>query len=628
MRTLYISFLSITFAFTLGLGALSYIAHNYIVDLSALENYSPGKPSILLDDEGVEWGRFELDRREPIPLKDVPLHVQQAFLAAEDRQFFSHTGISWRSIIRSLCINLIHWRKVQGASTITQQLVRLLFFDNKKTFRRKIKEQLCALFIERQCTKEQILQTYLNTICFGCGIYGIQAAAQRFWGIPAAELSLAQGATLAAIIKCPARYCPLVNPALTHTRRNIVLASMRDAGFMNAQQCQQAQHEPLGLITLSPNETLAPHLKEAIAQFVEEHVGKLALYKNGLTIKTTINKNTQKQAEAIFYRYMSTLKTQLGTTVDGALVSMNVESGDITALIGGYDFKKSQFNRAIQARRQLGSVFKPIVYAAALLAGRTFVDTDIDEPIEFIHGTSHWTPQNTTKTFDGVMTLARALSYSNNIIAAKTLMRVGVENVVALARICKLAGPCSPYPSLALGCIEASPLEAVGTFNIFAHDGLYVAPHFITWIKDQNGEKIYHYEQTCERVLDSRIVGQVKKTLTLGFKRYIERVKVTNFAPEVMCKTGTTNDSRTCWFAGATPKLTTIVYIGRDDNTPLGHDIYPLWTAFPIWLDFNKVINNTPQQFTYDPRLKEITIDWKTGLPAKADNPEAVTLYV
>lgn len=624
-----ISVVSLTsvFCISLGLGILSYVAHNYVVDFSALENYNAGKPSVLLDDEGNEWGRFELDRRDPIALQDIPQHVQRAFLAAEDRQFFSHPGISWRSIIRSIFVNLYHRKIVQGASTITQQIVKLLFFDCKKTFSRKIKEQFLALLVERQFTKEQILQTYLNHICFGCGIYGIQAAAHRFWNISAHQLTLAQGAALAAIVKSPAHYCPLVSPAVALKRRNIVLNSMRDAGFIDAKACHKAQQEQLNLVDHTTN-ICAAHLKETIRQFVEEHIGKLALYKSGLIIKTTINKHMQEQAEAIFYRYLNTIKKQLGTATDGALVSIAPQSGAIKALIGGYDFKQSQFNRATQARRQLGSVFKPIVYAAALMAGKSFIDIDIDEPVEFTHGTTTWAPQNNTKTFDGPMTLARALSYSNNIIAVKTLMRVGIEQVVILARACKLTGPCSAYPSLALGCIEASPLEATGMFNIFTNDGVYAQPHFIQWIKDEYGELVYTYQLKTERILDTLVAGKVKKAMTLGFRRYATRVKEDNFYPQVICKTGTTNDSRTCWFAGATPNLTTVVYVGRDDNMSLGHDIYPLLTAFPIWLDFNKTVNNTQQTFTYDPLLKEVTIDWVTGRPSTLENPEAVKLYV
>lgn len=629
MGTIKGIFFSIIFFVTVCLGVISYMAHNYSVDFSALESYRAGDPSILLDDEGNEWGRFELDRQDPVCLSAVPLHVQRAFLASEDRQFFDHAGISCKSIIRSIFVNLYHLRKVQGASTITQQLVRLLFFDAKKTFRRKIKEQFVALMVERQYTKEQILQTYLNNICFGCGIYGVNAAAKRFWGKSVQELTLAQGATLAGIVPYPARYCPLVNPDIALKRRNVVLRCMVNAGFIDERTCKAAQAEPLGLLAVERSADLfAPHLKEAIRQHVEERYGKLALYNGGLIIKTTINRGAQERAERIFCRYVEQMRGTLGKSVDGALVSLVPWSGAVKALIGGYSFRLSQFNRATQAHRQLGSLFKPLVYTGAILAGRTFADTEVDEPTEFVDGAKTWAPKNSTNAFEGRMTLVRALAFSNNIVAVKTLMRVGVPYVAQLARACKIDVPDSMYLSMALGCVEASPLQAAGMFNVFANDGVYCAPHFISWIKDNTGQTIYQYMPECERVFDTRIVGQTKKALTQGFKRYMDRVHETSFLPEAICKTGTTNDSKTCWFGGATPKLTTVVYIGRDDNTPLGHDVYPISTAFPIWLDYNRLVNNSVQRFKYDPTLKEVVINWFTGRPADPNDPDAVAIYV
>ncbi len=208
-------------------GAAYYVLSNYTVDFSPLAHYNPGHPSILLDDQGNEWGRFQLDRREPIPLDAMPLHVRNAFIAAEDWDFFKHGGISYKGIIRSLLVNLRCGRKKQGASTITQQLVKLLFFDSAKTYKRKIKEQIYAVLVEKQFTKEQILETYLNHVYFGFGIYGVEAASQRFWGKHAAQLSIDESATLAAIIRSPGHYCPITLPDAAKKRRNIILQSMK-----------------------------------------------------------------------------------------------------------------------------------------------------------------------------------------------------------------------------------------------------------------------------------------------------------------------------------------------------------------------------------------------------------------
>jgi len=610
-----------------GLGTVSFVVHNHLVDFSVLANYNPGKPSILLDDEGNEWGRFELDRREPVVLSEIPKHVQEAFIAAEDRGFFSHSGISWRSIVRSIIINLYHCKIVQGASTITQQLVKLLFFDCKKTFKRKMKEQFLSLLVERQFTKEQILETYLNHVCFGCGIYGIEAAARRFWGMSASKLTIAQGATLAAIVKYPARYCPLVNPGITQKRRDVVLNIMIDIGMISADICKRAKKEPINIIERQAKKLCAPHLKESIRQLLEDKIGKHTLYNGGLQIQTTLNRRMQDEAEKAFINQFRDLKGSLGENIDGALITLGVHSGEIKALVGGYDFRLSQWNRALQAKRQLGSIFKPIVYAVAMQQGRSFAEIELDEPVEFLFGDNVWKPQNNTRKFEGNMTLARALSVSNNIITVKTFLRAGAAPIIDLARKLHLSGEMSPYPSLALGCVDVSLKEVVGAFNVFAGDGIYVEPYFIKWVKDEWGAKIYRYQSLKERVLSSSVVGKVAKVLSIGMRRYLWRTKEDNFKPEVISKTGTTNDSRNCWFVGSTPNYTTAIYIGRDDYTPLGKNIYPVWTVFPIWLALYRKIDNKAQRFKYDPFLKSIFINWKTGeqIDPKASN--AVCIY-
>ncbi len=622
----YVILSSVVFLATT-LGVVSFVLHSYVIDFSSLACYSSGRASIVLDDAGNELMRFELDRRDPIALNEIPLHVQQAFITSEDRNFFNHCGISWYSIIRSICVNVYRMRRAQGASTITQQLVRLLYLDCKKTFVRKIKEQVCALLVERQFSKEQILQTYLNHVYFGFGVYGIEAAAQRFWGISAKELTVDQGAALAAIVRCPARYNPLVNPEITHRLRDTILLGMTQMGYITQQQCTQARQAPLGVSQKSAAGSFMPHGKEAIRQFVEERVGRHALYTGGLIIQTTINRSFQELASKEFTAQCYKLRQELNRHVDGALITIAVESGEIKALVGGCNFRESQFNRALQARRQMGSVFKPLIYAAALMQGRSFKDTDIDEPAEFINGTNVWRPQNSTGEFEGEMTLARALSLSNNIIAIKTLLRTGIDRVIALAKKCHVTADLPPYASLALGCIDVTTKQVAEVFNIFAHNGVYVEPYLIRWVKDGWGNKIYRHEPFSERVMPARIAGQVNRVLALGIKRYCDRMQVHDLACEAIGKTGTTNDSRTCWFVGSTPRLTTSIYIGSDDNTPLGHNIYPIWTAFPIWLQLHRTLDNARAQFVFDSTLKQITIDAKTGCPVSPENPEALTIY-
>jgi penicillin-binding protein 1A len=277
----------------------------------------------------------------------------------------------------------------------------------------------------------------------------------------------------------------------------------------------------------------------------------------------------------------------------------------------------------------MGSTFKPLVYAAAIQAGMSFADTALDEPLELEQGTSLWSPKNATGDFEGEMTLAYALSHSNNIVAIKTLLAVGIDQVIALAKKCHLPADRHPYPSLALGCLDATVLDVVGMFNIFAHEGTYVQPHMVTWIKDRWGKKIWKWTPQTQRVMSSATCSQVAKVLELG----LERVRSYHPGPWIktqgISKTGTTNDSRTCWYVGSTPDYTTAIYLGRDDNSPMGRHVFPVTTEFPIWLSIMRELSYTRKQFTYDPSLREIYIHEKSGCIMKnSDAPESIPILL
>ncbi len=620
-----ISFVIMAGAFSLG--ALWYVVSNHGIDISVLERYDPGSPSLLLDDQGVEWARFQLDRRDPVSIVRMPQHLLDAFIAAEDWKFFSHHGISWKGIFRSLMVNLYHGKKVQGASTITQQLVKLLFFDSSKTFSRKIKEQLYAIIIDQQFSKHQIIEIYLNHVYFGCGIYGVQAAAQRFWGKNVEHLSIDEAASLAAIIRNPSYYCPLLYPLSNEQRRNLIIKNMQHLGLISAEQYRVAVATPL--VLKAPKEQVkALYFKEYIRLILEEKFGRSELYTGGLIIQTTLNQSMQKEAEQHFTDNVSRLAEELKKPVDGALIALDVASGGIKAMVGGKDFKSSQFNRALQARRQMGSIFKPIIYAAAIESGMSFADVVVDEPIEVLQEGVSWSPNNFNCKFSGPITRAYALSHSNNIIAIKTLLDTGIDEVIELAEKCRLSGPFNPYPSLALGCIDATLKESAGMFNIFANDGVYVEPHAIVWVKDRWGKKLYKVTPEKERILSSVVNSKVAKALGLSIERVHTWFDDDQWIDmEAISKTGTTNDSRTCWYVGSSPQITTAIYIGCDDNRPLGKNIYPLKTAFPIWLGFNRAISSSVKKFSYDPTLVPSIIHERTGKPVYAEHPEAVEIF-
>lgn len=605
-------FFSVILCAAAGAGAFVFVLHSRVVDFSVLENYNPGQPSILLDDTGKEWGRFQLDRRKFVSLNQMPVSLTHAFLATEDHTFYQHHGLSIRGIVRSIFVNIYSGKKAQGASTITQQLVRLLFFDAKKTFIRKVKEQIFALLVEFQFTKNQILETYLNHVYFGHGIYGVQAAALRFWNKPVQDLTIDECAVLAGMVRAPTYYSPISYPEHTKRRRNIVLRCMQRRNYIDEAICLQAQAVELQ-VAHPDTDQIAPHLKETIRIFLEEQVGKQQLYSGGLIIQTTINYNIQKAAEKSFHDHVAQLKDSLSQKIDGGLMSIARTTGEIKAVVGGYDFTQSKFNRATQAKRQMGSIFKPFIYAVALEHGASFADTDIDEPIEMKQGNQIWAPQNTTKRFVGQLTLAKALSMSNNIIAIKTLLHVGVDNAIAMARRVQITTDIKPYPSIALGCLDVTLDQAVGAFNVFANNGIYVKPHYIRWVKDKLGVKIYKEQAVQLQAIDSKISGQVLKVLGLGMHRLKNSIGQRWFGGDAAGKTGTTNDSRTSWFCGSTPELTTGIYIGRDDNRSLGQKIYGARTAFPIWFALSKQVTDKAEHFYYDPALRSAKVDPFTG---------------
>jgi penicillin-binding protein 1A len=624
--TVTLAILGVSGSFFLGL--LFFLFRHPCVDFSVLARYNQGRPSILYDDQGKEWERFQLDKRDPISIKGMPAHLIHAFIAAEDWSFFSHNGLSWRGIVRSLLVNIRHGRIVQGASTITQQLVKMLFYDNRRTFKRKFKEQFLTLLVERQFTKEHILETYLNHIYFGCGMYGVSAAAQRFWGKKIGDLEPQESALLAAIVCSPGHYSPLSFPYSALQRRNSVLSKMEKLHFITHADSLTLRATSLGIVPASVR-SCAPYVKEYIRTVLEEKYGKEQLYHGGLAIRTTLNKEIQLAAEEVFKKHFVGLRAKYGADMNGALMSIDRVTGEIKALIGGVSFTESQFNRALHARRQQGSVFKPLVYAVALEKGMSLLDTAIDEPFCWKQGSVVWEPRNHNRAHVGEMTLARALSFSNNVISAKVILTIGPEAVVELAKKCHLTGSIPAYPSLALGCLDSSLSEVAGMFNVFANAGVYCEPHLIVSVKDSWGKIIYKAQPLKERVVSLRVASQIGQNLALGIDRK-RKVGTPWIDSMALTKTGTTNDARICWFAGSTPEITTVVYVGCDDNRPMGKNVYPVHTAYPIWFDLHTRISTVSKHFSFDPALQSVLVNWRTGVIVSPsdDNKDVVSLLV
>ncbi len=634
MQIFKVFLLTILACFSFIFGIFFYLFTHATLDLSALENYDPGTYSVVLDDQGQELTRFQLDRRETITLSQMSPLLIQAFLAAEDHHFFLHHGISLKGIIRSFIANFTRGRIVQGASTITQQLIKLLFLDNSRTFTRKIKELFLAILVERQLGKELILQTYLNHIYLGCGIYGVQAASQRFWRCNADALSLSQAATLAGIVQSPERLCPLSNPERALKRRNTILYRMLKQSLITQQEYTTACAQPL-MLKESDDACCSPHMKEMIRQMVEPLVGKKILYCGGLTIQTTLSSSLQKQSNTIFKSHLQRHQKKSDLLLDGGFMIMEGAQGKIKALIGGKDFAHSQFNRVTQAKRQLGSIFKPLFYAGAIDQGARMDDVCADEPITIEFNNQLWSPQNYNHTFQGPVTRAYGLYKSLNTIAIQTLYQAGIQNTIKAAHACGLDQEIPAYPSLALGCIDATLWQAAQMFNCLAHQGNHVEPYFIEWIKDSQDKKIYKHRSCIRPALNWYATSQVAAALCAGVEQ--QRKKQSADSPlhalkqvPLMTKTGTTNDARSCFCLASTPKYTAAAYIGNDENKAMGNYTFASQTVFPLLVDILAQIDHArDEHFIYHPELKSVIIHEITGKPLPdLRDPHAIEILV
>ncbi|MCK4265563.1 PBP1A family penicillin-binding protein [Candidatus Babeliales bacterium] len=611
------------------LGSLFYFFTTEWFDFSVLENYDPGKPSIVLDANNKEICRFELeyDKREHITSDKLPDILVKAFIAAEDRSFFSHYGISLKGLLRSFLVNLYHMRYIQGASTITQQLVRVFFLSNERKIVRKLKEVFLSLALERKFSKEQILELYINNIYFGRGIYGVEAACRRFWNKSAHEVNAKEAATLAAVAKSAYIYSPLNSPLTSKKRRNIILRSMYLIGYISEEEFEEYKNSNLDLCDKIPGNPMRLYIQEWIRGWVENEWGRDVLYKKGLKIKTTIDLDAQKYAEKSFEPVVRKLRKTQGKSLNGGMISIEAHTGKIRALIGGLDFNESQFNRGFQAVRQTGSSFKPIVYAAAIQAGYSFDSTWIDEPLEMTLGREIWKPRNWTRRFDGEMTLVKALSTSNNIVSIKTFLKVGPDPIIELSKKFGIYRELRPYPSLSLGTAEATVEENTAAFNVFASNGYYTKPFLIEYVRDQWGKKVWSGEPYKVKVLDSVTNSKMINALSLFMKRRKLFLNKEHWLDvEVIGKTGSTNDSTTNWYVGSNPELTTAVYIGRDDSKPMGGHVFSNQTTYPIWFNFNKSIKCAKKTFYTDPSLRECSINWITGEASSEDSVDTVSI--
>ncbi|MFQ4143701.1 penicillin-binding protein 1A [Chlorogloeopsis sp. ULAP02] len=500
--------------------------------------------------------------REQLKLEEIPQQIQKAFIASEDRRFNTHKGVDAQGIVRAVLSNVRSQNVVEGGSTITQQLARILFLKQERTVWRKLKEARLAQKIEGQLSKDDILERYLNLVYLGSGAYGIADAAQVYFSKSVNELTLSEIATIAGLPPAPNRFSPQVNLEAAKQRRNLVLQRMFEDGYITAAQKQAAIAEPLTTKPSSPKrwQVEAPYFISYIQKELPKYVSPEILNTGGLTVETTLNPNWQKTAEEAVAK---TLRNQgrWENFKQAALVAIDPRSGEIKAMVGGRDFDKNQFNRVTQAKRQPGSTFKGFVYASAIAAGKSPYNKYLDESV-VIDG---YEPKNFSERFSGWMNMRDALTRSINIVAVKVLIDVGFQPTIKLAHDMGIKSELKPYYSLALGSNEVNLLELTSAYGSFATQGLHLEPHGITRILNRQGKEIWSAEFKPKRAIDAETAAIMTWMLRNVVNAGTGTAAQLGNRP-VAGKTGTTDDARDLWFIGYIPQLVTGVWLGNDDN--------------------------------------------------------------
>ena len=504
----------------------------------------------LLANRGMTGG-------EAIGLHEMSPYIPQAVIAIEDRRFYSHFGVDPIGLARAMVENIMEGRITQGGSTLTQQLAKNLFLEPDRTIERKVQEVLMALWLEREHTKDQILEMYLNRVYFGSGAYGVEAASRRYFGKSARDVTLSEAALLAGLLKAPSRLSPARDPHAAEERAQLVLAAMREQGKISDQQMATA---------MSVRPTRAPsywtgsenYVADRIMEQLPELIGEV---RTDITVETTVDLRLQQMAEKTIRNLIDENGKKLNVS-QGALVSMD-GTGAIRALVGGYDYAVSQFDRASGARRQPGSAFKPFVFLAALEQGRTPQSIRNDAPIKI----GKWTPQNYGGKYYGQVTLSEALARSLNSVAAQLVMEAGPKNVVEVAHRMGIESKLNANASIALGTSEVTPLELTAAYVPLANGGYRPEPYLVRRITSESGKVLYEHEQQgMPRVVSSEIVGMMNAMMSRAIEEGTARKA--DFGWPAAGKTGTTQDSRDAWFVGYTTNLVTGVWFGNDSGEP------------------------------------------------------------
>jgi penicillin-binding protein 1A len=611
--------LTLLFVIVVGVAALwaFTILPRSLPSVTALETLQPIQGTKIYDDNDEPMTELHVERRILVPLAQIPQSLRDAILATEDRRFYSHWGIDPIGVARAVIQNYRRGRIVEGGSTITQQLTKVLFLTPDKSLERKLKEAVLALELERRYSKDRILEMYLNQVYFGHGSYGVEAAARTFFGKPVSELSVKESALIAGLPRAPSNYSPFDRGEAAKRRREVVLRRMVDFGVLKDEEAKRLAKTDLGLIPPERRRTTGQYFVDYVQQSLEAKYGPDLVLKGGLNVYTTLNPTMQLAAEQSLRDGLKALQgrsaqARPGESPEGAVITVEPQTGYVKAMVGGSDFLRSEFNRAVQAKRQPGSAFKPIIYIAALEAGFTPATQIEDSPVSYTVGGNQpvWKPENYDRKFRGSTTLQQAIEESVNVVTVKLQERIGLAKTIQVARRLGIASPLDVNLSLALGTSDLSLLELTSAYGALANQGVWMPPVTIRYVTDAQGKLLEEHVPEGREALAPETAYVITNMLRGVVERGTGQAAKALGRP-IAAKTGTTNDYSNAWFIGFTPRLATGVWVGYDRPRSLGKDETGSRVAVPIWVGYmGRVLGDSPKEdFPVPDRVVSLLID-------------------
>ncbi|MEW6215145.1 MAG: PBP1A family penicillin-binding protein [Nitrospirota bacterium] len=568
------------------LGGFIYWTIYELPKIKTLEEYTPIESSRVYSSDGKVIAELYLERRTFIPHYQIPDHVKKASISVEDIRFYYHPGVDLIGILRALWHDIKARSIVEGGSTITQQLAKMLFLTPERSLKRKLKEAVLSIQIEKRYTKDEILGLYLNQAYFGTRAYGIEAASQTYFGKSVNELTVGEAALLASLPKAPSLFSPFKNPDKARERRYVVLKQMLGHKFITKAEFDAAEKEPLPKMPYM-RKYEAPYFIELLRQRLEQKYGS-EIYTAGYKVYSTLDYRMQKIAEEAVKKGVETVEKRVRSGIQASLTAIELRTGHIKAMVGGFDFWRSQYNRAAQAQRQPGSAFKPFVYLTALNSGMLPEDMIVDSPISF-RGAHHgevWSPKNYDGKYYGLVTLKTALAKSLNAATIRLAERVGIANVIEIAQRLGIKSNLQPYMPTALGASDVTLMEMVFAYSTFA-TGTIIEPLTYERILNRDGVIIDETIPKAKEIVNKNVIEEMKIILNAVIKEGTAQ-KAKELGKTVYGKTGTTNDYTDAWFIGFDDRFAVGVWVGRDDHTPIGPNETGARAALPIWIEFMK----------------------------------------